>query len=62
MGKHVALSEAKPGVTLWTPWGEQQAFRPGEKFAALRKLVKRIDRRGKAGKPAPAQIEAITGN
>jgi hypothetical protein len=44
MGKHIGYDAA--GATrppsLWTPWGEQAVPAKGEKFAALRKLAKRI--------------------
>ena len=44
------------GVALWTPWGGQQPAKPGEKFAALRRLAKRLRsvRKKKAAKPAIA--------
>jgi hypothetical protein len=44
MGKHIghnAAGAARP-PSLWTPWGEQAVPAKGEKFAALRKLAKRI--------------------
>lgn len=41
---------------LWTPWGSQQPAKPGEKFAALRRLAKRLRsvRKKKMAKPAVA--------
>jgi hypothetical protein len=44
MGKHIgrdAMGAARP-ASLWTPWGEQAVPAKGAKFAALRKLAKRI--------------------
>lgn len=35
-------------TSLWTPWGEQSVPVAGEKFAALRKLAKRIRQLRKA--------------
>jgi hypothetical protein len=29
-------------VVLWTPWGMERTWRPGERFAALRRLALRL--------------------
>lgn len=29
-------------VVLWTPWGTEKTWRPGERFAALRRLALRL--------------------
>lgn len=46
----------KKDTALWTPWGGQQPAKPGEKFAALRRLAKRLRsvRKKKMAKPAVA--------
>nr|WP_180882756.1 hypothetical protein [Mesorhizobium loti] len=46
----------KKDTALWTPWGSQQPAKPGEKFAALRRLAKRLRsvRKKKMAKPAVA--------
>lgn len=46
------------GVALWTPWGGQQPAKPGEKFAALRRLAKRL-RSVRKKKPAK---QVVVGN
>jgi hypothetical protein len=32
----------KEPVVLWTPWGTERTWRPGERFAALRRLALRL--------------------
>lgn len=46
----------KKDTAFWTPWGGQQPAKPGEKFAALRRLAKRLRnvRKKKTTKPAIA--------
>jgi hypothetical protein len=33
---------SKEPVALWTPWGTVRTRRPGERFAALRRLALRL--------------------
>lgn len=44
MGRHIGhiAPEAVRPTSLWTPWGEQAVPVAGAKFAALRKLAKRV--------------------
>ncbi|MHA6684344.1 hypothetical protein [Mesorhizobium sp. A556] len=44
MGRHIGhiAPDAVRPTSLWTPWGEQAVPVAGAKFAALRKLAKRI--------------------
>lgn len=39
MAKRKAKEEQ---VTLWTPWGTEKIPKPGERFAALRRLAMRM--------------------
>ncbi len=39
MAKDKATEEP---VVLWTPWGMERTWRPGERFAALRRLALRL--------------------
>jgi hypothetical protein len=39
MAKDKAVDEP---VVLWTPWGMERTWRPGERFAALRRLALRL--------------------
>lgn len=39
MAKDKATEEP---VVLWTPWGTERTWRPGERFAALRRLALRL--------------------
>lgn len=35
------IKKQQPAM-LWTPWGGQRILQPGEKFAALRIIAKRL--------------------
>ncbi len=63
MAKQVAGGEATSAdIVLWTPWGEERARKQGEKFAALRRLAKRIGALPKPSKPNLRQAQAPGGN
>lgn len=48
--------EKQPPTMLWTPWGGQRILQPGEKFAALRVLARKLrtGRRARALRKQPA--------
>lgn len=51
-GKRMIKSSTDGGSTaLWTPWGQERILKPGEKFAKLRNLAKRL--RAARGKKLP---------
>lgn len=50
----------KKDTALWTPWGSQQPAKPGEKFAALRRLAKRL--RSVRKKKMTKTRQAVAGN
>lgn len=52
MGRHIGriATDAVRPTSLWTPWGEQAVPVAGAKFAALRKLAKRVGQLKKAEK------------
>jgi hypothetical protein len=48
--------EKPPPAMLWTPWGGQRILQPGEKFAALRRMVRKLqaERKGNVLRKQPA--------
>ncbi len=38
----IKTSTSRGSAALWTPWGQERILKPGEKFAKLRSLAKRL--------------------
>lgn len=58
MNRHIGriATDAVRPTSLWTPWGEQAVPVAGAKFAALRKLAKRVGQLKKTEKKPVALL------
>jgi hypothetical protein len=50
-------AEKQQPAMLWTPWGGQRILQPGERFAALRVIAKRL-RAARKTRPALGKPQA----